>query len=142
MNKRGLWTEYYHGFVEVSTLKSSWSRVRVVGRRRSLEGRRRGSLKSASASARGAPCVELEVWNRRELEVWNRRRHLSRSLIKWKCLPFSESTWDDTSGLHHRFPNLDLGDKVSLKEGGNDGPRRSRRDPQKNRLFCGDDYVT
>ncbi|KAA8546866.1 hypothetical protein F0562_003295 [Nyssa sinensis] len=57
---------------------------------------------------------------------------IEESLVQWKRLPKEYATWENTQELRNRFINLNLEDKVPLKEGDNDKPRRSTRVPIKN----------
>ncbi|KAL5738314.1 hypothetical protein ACOSP7_031075 [Xanthoceras sorbifolium] len=52
-------------------------------------------------------------------------RFVKESIVQWKRLP-----WDD-----ERFINMNLEDKVSMKDGGIDKPKRSQRVPKKNQRF-------
>lgn len=41
-------------------------------------------------------------------------------LIQWQGLPEIEATWEEESQFRTTFPNFDLEDKVSVKQGSND----------------------
>lgn len=43
-------------------------------------------------------------------------RFIEKSLVKWKRLTTDDATWENTKELQDRFMNLDLGDKVPMKE--------------------------
>ena len=83
-------------------------------------------------------------------------RFVEEILVKWKHLQNDDATWEDAVALRERFQNLNLEDKVPLKEGGIDKhqqqlkessdelqqrdeqqleSRRSCRIPKKNRRF-------
>lgn len=47
-------------------------------------------------------------------------------LIKWKEFPECDNTWEDFTIVHNQFPDFQLEDKVSLLEGGNDGPTNAQ----------------
>ena len=68
---------------------------------------------------------------------WVKRgsRFVEESLVKWKHMPMDDATWENIHELQDRFFNLNLGDKVPMKEGGIDKPRRSQRVPVKNTRF-------
>lgn len=44
---------------------------------------------------------------------------VNQCLVKWSGLPLNESTWEDTSSIHRKFPSLNLEDKVPLQGDGN-----------------------
>ena len=48
-------------------------------------------------------------------------------LVKWKNLSVEDATWENAPELQDRFPDLNLKDKVPVKVGGIDKPRRSQR---------------
>lgn len=48
-------------------------------------------------------------------------------LVKWKHLPKKDATWENVQELWDSFINLNLEDKVLVKEEGIDKPRRSQR---------------
>ncbi|RVW17875.1 Transposon Ty3-I Gag-Pol polyprotein [Vitis vinifera] len=50
---------------------------------------------------------------------------VEESLVQWKKLPKEDATWENTQELRNKYINLNLEDKVQLKEGGNDKLRRS-----------------
>ena len=52
--------------------------------------------------------------------------------VQWKKLPKEYATWENTQELRNKYINLNLEDKVRLKEGGNHKLRRSTRVPIKN----------
>lgn len=60
---------------------------------------------------------------------------VEESLVKWKRLPVDDATWENTQDLRDKFINMNLEDKVPVKEGGIDKPRRSLRVPIKNPRF-------
>ncbi|KAA8537164.1 hypothetical protein F0562_029610 [Nyssa sinensis] len=64
--------------------------------------------------------------------VWKGSSFIEESLVQWKRLPQEDATWENTQELRNRFINLNLEDKVPLKEQGNDKPKRSTRVPIKN----------
>ena len=53
-------------------------------------------------------------------------------LVQWKKLPTEDATWENTQELRNKYINLNLEDKVQLKEGDNDKLRRSTRVPIRN----------
>lgn len=60
---------------------------------------------------------------------------VEESLIKWKCLPQNDATWEDAQELKKRFLNMNLEDKVLMKDEGIDKLIRSQRVPKKNPRF-------
>jgi len=60
---------------------------------------------------------------------------VEESLVKWKQLPTDDATWENTTLLHTQFPFLNLEDKVPVREGSINMPRRSERIPKKNLKF-------
>jgi hypothetical protein len=58
-------------------------------------------------------------------------RFVEESLVKCKQLPVDDATWENTQDLHDKFINMDLEDKVPVKERGIDNPRRSLRVQEK-----------
>ena len=47
-------------------------------------------------------------------------------LVKWKLLSVEDATWENAAELQDWFPDLNLEDKVPVKVGGIDKPRRSQ----------------
>ncbi|KAJ9159776.1 hypothetical protein P3X46_025251 [Hevea brasiliensis] len=67
-----------------------------------------------------------EILDTRWVRLGN--RFTEESLVRWKQLPPEDATWEVSSDLSARFPNLNLEDKVPLQGGGTDKPlRRSSR---------------
>ena len=62
---------------------------------------------------------------------------VDESLVQWKKLPKEDAMWENTQELCNKYINLNLEDKVRLKEGGNDKLRRSTRVPIKNPRYRG-----
>jgi len=62
---------------------------------------------------------------------------IEESLVQWKKLPKEDATWESTQELRDKYMNLDLEDKVLLKDWSNDKPRRSNRVPIKNPRYGG-----
>ena len=56
-------------------------------------------------------------------------------LVKWKNLPVEDATWENAAELHDRFPDLNLEDKVPVKVGGIDKPRRTHRVSRPNQKY-------
>lgn len=56
-------------------------------------------------------------------------------LVKWKKLQEEDATWEDYQSFTVRFPNINLEDKVAVRGGGNDRPRRSSRLPKINSKY-------
>lgn len=56
-------------------------------------------------------------------------------LVKWKKLQEEDATWEDSQSFTVRFPNINLEDKVAVRGGGNDRPRRSSRLPKINSKY-------
>ncbi|KAL5560775.1 hypothetical protein UlMin_036986 [Ulmus minor] len=57
------------------------------------------------------------------------------SLVKWKHLSDEDATWENAAELRDRFPDLNLADKVPVKVGGIDKPRRSQRVSRPNQKY-------
>jgi len=62
---------------------------------------------------------------------------VEESLVQWKKLSKEDATWESTQELRDKYMNLNLEDKVLLKDGGNDKLRRSNRVPIKNPRYGG-----
>ena len=74
----------------------------------------------------GALIIEpAEIIDTRWLKKWG--KFFEECLVKWKHLSIKDATWENAAELQDRFPNLNLGDKVPVKVGGIDKPRRSQR---------------
>ena len=54
-------------------------------------------------------------------------KFIPENLVKWKRMAAEKATWEPTSELQDKFPDLNLEDKVPMKVGGIDKPRRSQR---------------
>jgi len=113
------------------------------------------SIELPPMSAAGEMLIEPEaVLDTRWIKKGS--RFVEEILVKWKHLQNDDATWEDAVALRERFQNLNLEDKVPLKEGGIDKqqqqlkessdelqqrdeqqlePRRSCRIPKKNRRF-------
>ena len=57
---------------------------------------------------------------------------VEESLVQWKKLPKEDVTWENTQELRNKYINLNLDNKVRLKEWGNDKLRRSTCVPIRN----------
>ncbi|RVW29341.1 hypothetical protein CK203_109106 [Vitis vinifera] len=55
--------------------------------------------------------------------------------VQWKKLPKEYATWENTQELRNKYINLNLEDKVRLKERNSDKLRRSTRVPIRNPRF-------
>jgi len=62
---------------------------------------------------------------------------VEESLLQWKKLPKEDATWESTQERRDKYINLNIEDKVLLKDGSNDKPRRSNRVPIKNPRYGG-----
>ena len=62
---------------------------------------------------------------------------VEENLVQWKKLSKEDATWESTQELRDKYMNLNLEDKVLLKDGGNDKLRRSNRVPIKNPRYGG-----
>jgi len=113
------------------------------------------SIELPPMSAAGEMLIEPEaVLDTRWIKKGS--RFVEEILVKWKHLQNDDATWEDAVALRERFQNLNLEDKVPLKEGGIDKqqqqlkessdelqqrdeqqlePRRSCRILKKNRRF-------
>ena len=49
---------------------------------------------------------------------WNQELGGNEWLIKWKCLPDSEATWESVYQINQPFPSFHLEDKVNLEPRG------------------------
>ena len=74
----------------------------------------------------GALSIEpAEIIDTRWLK--KRGKFFEECLVKWKHLSVEDATWENAVELQDRFPDLNFEDKVPIKVGGIDKPRRSQR---------------
>ncbi|GKF54865.1 transposon ty3-I gag-pol polyprotein, partial [Tanacetum coccineum] len=62
-------------------------------------------------------------------------------LVQWRHLPPEEATWVDAVVFHTLYPDLDLEDKVSQKEGSNVRPLNELNEPNETHLEITDNEV-
>lgn len=86
-------------------------------------------LKRFHAASTNSPVVTMWDTNKAPLEpqaIIQTRTNVGEDklqyLVQWRHLPPEEVTWVDALVFHTLYPDLDLEDKVSQKEGGNVRP--------------------
>ena len=63
------------------------------------------------------------------------RKFIPENFVKWKLMATEEVTWEPTSELQDKFPDLNLENKVPVKVEGIDKPQRSQRISRPNQKY-------